>query len=96
MKVNSVEMTDHIKSVLNAGLTPMIHGDPGIGKSDIVKAIAAAGKMEVIDIRLSQCDPTDLNGFPHFLEKQDQSKGSIQNPTFQSGQRINHSCCKNF
>ena len=50
--------------VLNAGRVPFIHGSPGIGKSDLVKAVAEHFDLKLIDLRLSQCDPTDLNGFP--------------------------------
>lgn len=44
----------------------MIHGAPGIGKSDIIHQIAATNNLKVIDIRLSSCDPTDLNGLAWF------------------------------
>lgn len=52
---------------LKARLVPMIHGSPGIGKSDIVKQIAKQFNLLVIDMRLSQCDPTDLLGFPNIV-----------------------------
>lgn len=45
-------------------LVPFIQGSPGIGKSDVVREIANKYKLKVIDIRLSQCDPTDLSGLP--------------------------------
>lgn len=44
-----------------AGLVPMIHGSPAIGKSSVVHQLAAEHNLKVIDLRLSQCDPTDLN-----------------------------------
>lgn len=34
------------------------------GKSDIAHGVAATLNLKLIDIRLGQCDPTDLNGFP--------------------------------
>lgn len=46
----------------------MMAGDPGIGKSGITHGIAGDHNLCLIDIRLAQCDPTDLNGFPHFYE----------------------------
>ena len=61
MKINSKQMIEHISTCMKARLTPMIHGAPGIGKSDIIHAIADRFKLHLIDIRLSQCDPTDLN-----------------------------------
>lgn len=49
--------------VMKAGLTPMIHGSPAIGKSSIVKALADNLNAQLIDLRLSTVDPVDLNGF---------------------------------
>ncbi len=53
-----------IVKAIKAHLTPMLHGSPAIGKSSIVHQVAARFKLKVIDLRLSQCDPTDLLGFP--------------------------------
>ena len=53
-----------ITAAIKAKVVPMIHGSPGIGKSQIVYQIAKTYNLLVIDIRLSQCDPTDLAGFP--------------------------------
>lgn len=41
-------------------------GPPGIGKSDIVKQIGAEQDREVIDIRLSLWEPTDIKGIPYY------------------------------
>lgn len=49
---------------IKAGLVPFIKGSPGVGKSAIVKEIADHFDMELIDLRLAQCEPTDLLGFP--------------------------------
>ena len=46
------------------GMVPYMQGPPGIGKSDIVRQLAEKGNLKVIDIRLSQAMPEDLNGFP--------------------------------
>jgi hypothetical protein len=54
---------------MRAGLVPMLHGSPAMGKSSIVKQIAEDFNLELIDLRLSQCDPTDLLGFP-FIDKE--------------------------
>ncbi|MHB8919688.1 MAG: AAA family ATPase [Halothiobacillus sp.] len=42
----------------------MIWGAPGIGKSDLVREAAAAQGLALIDLRLSQLEPTDLRGIP--------------------------------
>jgi hypothetical protein len=41
-------------------------GPPGIGKSDIVKQIGIEQKREVIDVRLSLWEPTDIKGIPYY------------------------------
>lgn len=55
-----------IERVLKKRLVPMIHGSPAIGKSDIVRTIAAKFNLKVIDVRLSTYDPADMNGLPFF------------------------------
>jgi len=41
-------------------------GPPGIGKSDIVKQIGDEQNREVIDVRLSLWEPTDIKGIPYY------------------------------
>src|SRR5512135_1880079 len=42
----------------------MLWGPPGVGKSQIVAKIAQQHGVPLIDIRLSQMEPTDLRGIP--------------------------------
>jgi len=42
----------------------MLWGPPGVGKSQMVAQVAAHHGMPVIDIRLSQMEPSDLRGIP--------------------------------
>ncbi len=42
----------------------MLWGPPGVGKSQIVAEIAGKHGVPVIDIRLSQMEPSDLRGIP--------------------------------
>lgn len=42
----------------------MLWGPPGVGKSSIVAAVAAAHKLPLVDLRLAQLDATDLRGIP--------------------------------
>jgi hypothetical protein len=42
----------------------MLWGPPGVGKSRIIADIAKARGAQLIDIRLSQMEPTDLRGIP--------------------------------
>jgi hypothetical protein len=72
IEITPLEASKCIDMCWKAGLVPMLHGSPGIGKSHIVLDLAKKYKLKVIDIRLSQCDPVDLNGFPMLIE----NKGS--------------------
>ena len=47
----------------------MLQGSPGTGKSSIIHQVAKDFRLFVIDLRLAQCDPTDLGGFPHIVGK---------------------------
>ena len=42
----------------------MLWGPPGVGKSQMVAQVAAKRQVPVIDIRLSQMEPSDLRGIP--------------------------------
>ena len=53
--------TEVAVTYLQANVVPLIKGPPGIGKSAMVRKIAQDHKLKLIDLRLSQCDPTDLN-----------------------------------
>jgi len=53
-----------ILDTIQAGLVPMLHSPPGVGKSDLTKSIAKEHNLLLIDLRLAQMDPTDMNGFP--------------------------------
>lgn len=56
-----------VEQIIREKLVPMIGGSPAIGKSAIVHQIAKEYNLKVIDLRLSQCDPTDLLGFPEVV-----------------------------
>lgn len=57
-----------ITAAIKTRIVPLLKGSPGTGKSQIVYQIAAAYNLKVIDLRLSQCDPTDLGGFPAIFD----------------------------
>ena len=46
----------------------MLWGPPGVGKSQIIAQIAENHDVQVIDIRLSQMEPSDLRGIPFRAE----------------------------
>jgi len=62
--MNIIEVKSAVIEILTADLVPHLTGTPSGRKSDIIKSIAKDFKLEVIDIRLSQCDPCDMLGFP--------------------------------
>lgn len=45
---------------------PMLRGSPACGKSALYRELAEEFNLLLIDKRLSQCDPTDLSGFPYI------------------------------
>lgn len=46
----------------------MLWGPPGIGKSDLVREVAARHDAPVVDLRLSQLEPSDLRGIPFRVD----------------------------
>jgi hypothetical protein len=48
----------------------MLWGPPGVGKSQMVAHIAERHQVPVIDIRLSQMEPSDLRGIPFRVGEQ--------------------------
>ncbi len=64
MKASNI--TKVVNKLIVKKLPVFIWGPPGIGKSSIVKQIAASQELEFIDLRLSLLDPTDLKGIPFF------------------------------
>lgn len=59
-------MAGFLPTLLKAGIVPYIKGSPAIGKSSIAHQLAKKANLVVIDVRLAECDPTDLHGFPYF------------------------------
>ena len=55
-----------IRKCINIQRPVFMWGPPGIGKSDIVKQIGQDEGRDVIDIRLSLWEPTDIKGIPYY------------------------------
>ena len=53
-----------IDSLIDTRWPVFIWGPPGVGKSSVVQKIARDKKLELLDIRASLLDPTDLRGIP--------------------------------
>lgn len=69
MQVKPSQASAMLTQFIKAKLVPMVEGSPGTGKSQIVHKIAADYGLKVIDLRLSQCDPCDLMGFPNVVDR---------------------------
>jgi len=68
MIVGPKQASEHIVRCIKAGLVAMLSGNPGSGKSAIVQDIAKTYNLQLVDVRLSQCDPVDLSGFPMIVD----------------------------
>jgi len=66
-EVNAVELQEALIEDFKVGLTPMVASSPGMGKSDIIRTIAEIFKLKVIDLRVSQCEPVDMQGYPGVI-----------------------------
>lgn len=57
-----------ILNFLKSDVPVNLIGSPGLGKSDVIKSIANELELQVIDLRLSTCDVTDLTGLPSITK----------------------------
>ena len=55
-----------VNECLDAGIVPLLKGSPGMGKSALAANVAKTRNLFLIDLRLAQCDVTDLIGFPYM------------------------------
>lgn len=60
--VTHEQLSQVLKTSLQANVVPFITSSPAMGKSSIVKKLADDNKLELIDLRLSQLQPYDLAG----------------------------------
>jgi len=54
-----------IKIAIKANRPVLVSGQPGVGKSEVIRSVAADLKMTLIDQRAVLLDPVDLRGLPH-------------------------------
>jgi MoxR-like ATPase len=53
-----------INALLDLDVPVIMLGQPGVGKSDIARQIAAMRDIPIIDFRATLIDPVDLHGLP--------------------------------
>lgn len=68
------ELSAVLPSVLKAGVVPYIRGSPALGKSSLAQEIADKFGLMLIDVRLAECDPTEIGGFPYFDQELGKAK----------------------
>lgn len=64
--MNTAELAAVLPVLFELRQAVFIWGPPGIGKSSVVRQVAAERGLAVRDIRLAACDPTDLRGIPFY------------------------------
>lgn len=64
--VGPTEAKNALRKCIKIQRPVFLWGPPGIGKSDIVKQIGDEQEREVIDVRLSLWEPTDIKGIPYY------------------------------
>jgi alkaline phosphatase D len=62
--MNTTDLVKVLKQCFKANVTPLIWGQHGIGKSQIVQELAKEMKYECVDLRLGQMEVGDLIGLP--------------------------------
>src|SRR5574343_320366 len=66
--VNVKECKEALIQCFKNRLVPFVQSSPGCSKSSIAKQIADERKLKLIDLRLSQLDPVELNGLPKITD----------------------------
>ncbi len=62
--MNIRELKSFLKTLIDQHFSRAVflYGPPGIGKSQAVQQVAKENNLGFLDLRLAQCDPTDLRG----------------------------------
>lgn len=69
------QIVSAISLLIDAGQPVMIHGSPGVGKSQVIHQVAKDRGIDMIDLRLSQLDPVDLRGVPSVTKSKSSTSG---------------------
>lgn len=64
LQLNPKQTIAAVSACLDLNVALMLWGSPGVGKSDVVRHVAAQRDAQLLDIRLSQYDSVDLRGTP--------------------------------
>ena len=72
--VTPTEAEELVEINLRAKNVTFLKGSPSTAKSSIVAKIAKKYNLKLIDIRLSQCEPPDLNGMPRINKEKNKAE----------------------
>lgn len=61
--LNFSEAVEQVNFVIDCDRVPFLRGSPGVGKSAVAQEVARRNNLFLIDIRLAQHEPVDLNGY---------------------------------
>lgn len=64
--IEELVFTIKMQEQTGSSVPMMVWGQPGAGKSDIIRSVGKMTNRPVIDIRLLLKDPTDLSGIPYI------------------------------
>lgn len=81
IKVTLGQLQPILLRLLKAKIVPYLHGKPGIGKSALTHYLADMLSLKLIDIRLTDYEPTDLSGFP-YIDKETMTATHVPFNTF--------------
>ena len=68
MSLTPTQTKERLRISLKANIPCFIMGQPGAGKSSIIKQLCEEEKLYLIDVRLSQLMPMDLIGLPKVIQ----------------------------
>lgn len=74
IEVNHNQTREHLIACYKARLPLFIWGETGIGKSDTVRQAAKELDVDIIDVRISQLDPSDLRGLPKYSDGEETTR----------------------
>ena len=60
------DVTAALTAILPTRRPVFLHGPPGVGKSSLVRQVAKALSLDLVDIRATLLDPVDLRGVPRI------------------------------
>ena len=69
MQLSEILECEFMAAVAGHHTPVMLWGPPGVGKSQIVAQVASRHGAPMIDVRLSQMEPSDLRGIPFRVER---------------------------